>query len=133
MPVFSVIVLARCAGFGASERIEAVHARKGGTNDGWRRFWLPFGTSLLAALVTLLGIHTIRRFTTWGNGTRPTSSALGGRVDCCVLPAHHPEIPLSMNAAAPTAVGGFPALHLFNRFVTAFVCERNPVRIMQSA
>ena len=34
---------------------------------------------------------------------------------------------LSMNAAAPTwLLVGFLALHLFNRFVTAFVCERNP-------
>lgn len=90
-------------------------------------FWLPFGTSLLAALVTLLGIHTIRRFTTWGqrNTTYFICFAAGVLIAASFL--HIIPKSLSMNAAAPTwLLVGFLALHLFNRFVTAFVCERNP-------
>lgn len=90
-------------------------------------FWLPFGTSLVAAAVTSLGIHTIRRFASWGqqNTSYFICFAAGVLISASFL--HIIPKSLSMNIAAPAwLLAGFLALHLFNRFVTAFVCERNP-------
>lgn len=94
---------------------------------GAGNFWIPFCTSLVAAAVTSLGIYTIRRFANWGqqNTSYFICFAAGVLISASFL--HIIPKSLSMNTGAPAwLLAGFLALHLLNRFVTAFVCERNP-------
>lgn len=92
-------------------------------------FWTALATSALAALVTTLGICTIRRFSDWGhrNSTYFMCFAAGVLISASFL--HIIPKTFTMNPQAPIwLLVGFMGLHLFNRFVTAFVCERDPGR-----
>lgn len=92
-------------------------------------FWTALGTSSLAALVTSLGIHTIRRYADWGqrNTTYFMCFAAGVLISASFL--HIIPRSFEMNPQAPVwLLAGFLGLHLFNRFLTAFVCERDPAR-----
>jgi zinc transporter ZupT len=89
-------------------------------------FWTALGTSLTAALVTSLGIYTIRRFAGWGqrNTTYFMCFAAGVLIAASFL--HIIPKSFAMNPQAPAwLLAGFLGLHLFNRFLTAFVCERD--------
>ena len=75
-------------------------------------FWTAFGASMLAALVTAAGIYVV-------------CFAAGVLISVSFL--HIIPKSFEMNAHAPAyLLLGFMLLHLFNRFVTAFVCERAP-------
>lgn len=90
-------------------------------------FWTALATSSVAALVTALGIYTIRRTTDWGhrNTTYFMCFAAGVLISASFL--HIVPKSLSMNPQASVwLLVGFFGLHLFNRFVTAFVCEKDP-------
>lgn len=90
-------------------------------------FWTALATSSVAALVTALGIYTIRRATDWGhrNTTYFMCFAAGVLISASFL--HIVPKSLSMNPQASAwLLVGFFGLHLFNRFVTAFVCEKDP-------
>lgn len=92
-------------------------------------FWTALFTSGMAATVTALGIWTIRRFADWGrrNTTCFMSFAAGVLISASFL-YMIPEA-LSLNPRAPGwLLAGFFSLHLFNRFLTAFVCEKDPQR-----
>ena len=92
-------------------------------------FWTALATSLVAALVTSLGIYTIRRFAGWGqqNTTYFMCFAAGVLIAASFL--HIVPKSFAMNPQAPVwLLAGFFGLHLFNRFLTAFVCERDPER-----
>ena len=92
-------------------------------------FWTALIASLLAAGVTTAGIWTIRRFADWGerNTTYFMSFAAGVLISASFL--HMVPRALSLNAQAPVwLLAGFFGLYLFNRFLTAFVCERDPQR-----
>ncbi|MBB3185484.1 ZIP family zinc transporter [Halomonas fontilapidosi] len=90
-------------------------------------FWTALVTSLLAALVTSLGIYTIRRFADWGerNTTYFMCFAAGVLVAASFLHIIPRALAMNPDASAWLLVG-FLGLHLFNRFLTAFVCERRP-------
>ena len=90
-------------------------------------FWTALGTSTLAALVTSLGIYTIRRFSDCGhrNSTYFICFAAGVLISASFL--HIIPKSFSMNPQAPIwLLVGFFGMHLFNRFLTAFVCEKDP-------
>lgn len=90
-------------------------------------FWTALATSLLAAMVTTLGICTIRRFRTWGqdNTTYFMCFAAGVLISAPFL--HMIPKSFAMTPSAPAwLLAGFFGLHLFNRFLTAFVCEKDP-------
>ncbi len=90
-------------------------------------FWTALATSSLAALVTSLGIFTIRRYTGWGqrNTTYFMCFAAGVLIAASFL--HIIPKSIAMNPNAPTwLLMGFFGLHLFNRFLTSFVCEKDP-------
>ncbi|MCO6442171.1 MAG: ZIP family metal transporter [Nitrococcus mobilis] len=90
-------------------------------------FWIALATSSLAALVTSLGIYTIRKYADWGhrNTTYFICFAAGVLIAASFL--HIIPKSFSMNPRAPLwLLAGFLGLHLFNRFITAFVCERDP-------
>ena len=89
------------------------------------RFWTAFGASLLAAFVTSTGIFVIRRFEEWGhkNTTYFTCFAAGVLISVSFL--HIIPKALTMNPHAPFyLLAGYFGLHLFNRFVNAFVCDK---------
>jgi len=90
-------------------------------------FWTALTTSIAAAVVTSVGIFTIRRFADWGhrNTTYFICFAAGVLISASFL--HIIPKSFSMNPDAPVwLLIGFMGLHIFNRFLTAFVCERNP-------
>lgn len=90
-------------------------------------FWTALGTSLMAALVTSLGIYTIRRFAGWGQRNTAYFMCFAAGVLIAASFLHIIPKAFAMNAQAPIwLLVGFLGLHLFNRFLTAFVCERDP-------
>jgi zinc transporter ZupT len=92
-------------------------------------FWIALGTSLAAAGVTSLGIYTIRRFADWGHrhSTHFMCFAAGVLISASFL--HMIPKSFALSAHAPAwLLAGFFGMHLFNRFLTAFVCERDPVK-----
>jgi zinc transporter ZupT len=92
-------------------------------------FWTAFATSLLAALVTALGIATIRRFAGWGHRNTAYFMCFAAGVLISAAFLHIIPKAFSMTAQAPASLLlGFFGMHLFNRFITAFVCEKDPER-----
>jgi ZIP family zinc transporter/zinc and cadmium transporter len=90
-------------------------------------FWTALGASLLAALVTAIGIYTIRRFEAWGRKYSIYFVCFAAGVLISVSFLHIIPKAFEMNVNAPAyLLGGFVLLHLLNRFITAFVCERSP-------
>lgn len=90
-------------------------------------FWSALVASALAALVTTIGIYTIRRFEGWArrNSTYFICFAAGVLISVSLLHI----IPRSSELApdAPNYVLiGFLLLLLFNRFFTGYVCDRYP-------
>lgn len=92
-------------------------------------FWTAFATSVAAAAVTTLGIVTIRRFAAWGERNTAYFMCFAAGVLIAATFLHMIPRAFAMNPHAPAwLLGGFLGLHLFNRFLTAFVCERDPAR-----
>ena len=88
-------------------------------------FWTAFGASALAALVTGIGIYTIRHFEAWGRKYSIYFVCFAAGVLISVSFLHIIPKSFEMSPHAPVyLLGGFLLLHLFNRFITAFVCER---------
>lgn len=82
-----------------------------------------------AAVVTSAGIYTIRHFEAWGRRNTVYFMCFAAGVLIAAAFLHLIPRSFSMNAQAPAyLLAGFIGLHLFNRFVTAFVCERDPDR-----
>jgi len=92
-------------------------------------FWTALTTSLLAGLVTSSGIYTIRRFADWGQRNTAYFMCFAAGVLISASFLHMIPKSLSLNPEAPAwLLAGFFGMHLFNRFLTAFVCERDPSR-----
>ncbi|WP_376694847.1 ZIP family metal transporter [Wenzhouxiangella sp. EGI_FJ10305] len=88
-------------------------------------FWIAFGASVLAALVTATGIITIRRFESWGRRYNIYFVCFAAGVLITVSFLHIIPKSFELSNSAPTfLLVGFVLMHLFNRFITAFVCER---------
>ncbi|MGD8614469.1 MAG: ZIP family metal transporter [Gammaproteobacteria bacterium] len=90
-------------------------------------FWTALGASTMAAVVTAIGIYTIRHFEAWGRKYSIYFVCFAAGVLISVSFLHIIPTSLAMSANAPAyLLSGFVLLHLFNRFITAFVCERGP-------
>ena len=88
-------------------------------------FWTALGASSLAAVVTALGIYTIRHFEAWGRKYSIYFVCFAAGVLISVSFLHIIPKSFEMSVNAPVyLLSGFVLLHLFNRFITAFVCER---------
>ena len=88
-------------------------------------FWTAFLASVLAALVTTAGIVVIRRYEDWGrlNTTYFTCFAAGVLISVSFL--HLIPKAFEMNSQAPVfLLTGYLIMHFFNRFITAYVCDR---------
>lgn len=92
-------------------------------------FWTALLTSLAAAVVTSLGIWTIRRFTDWGHRNTAYFMCFAAGVLISASFLHMIPKAFSLNPHGPAfLLVGFFGMHLFNRFLTAFVCELDPER-----
>lgn len=92
-------------------------------------FWTALSMSALAALVTSLGILTIRRFSDWGRRNTAYFICFAAGVLISASFLHVVPKSISMSSHAPIwLLVGFLGLYLFNRLVTAFVCDRDPNR-----
>lgn len=90
-------------------------------------FWSAFLASILAALVTSIGIFVIRRFEAWGRKNTTYFSCFAAGVLISVSFLHIIPKSFQMNERAPLyLLSGYLALHAFNRFITAYVCDKNP-------
>ena len=90
-------------------------------------FWIALGTSTLAAVVTSLGIYTIRRFSSWGQRNTVYFMCFAAGVLIAASFLHMIPKSFAMTPIAPIwLLVGFFGLHLFNRFLTSFVCEKDP-------
>lgn len=88
-------------------------------------FWTAFGASALAALVTGVGIYTIRRFEDWSRKYSIYFVCFAAGVLISVSFLHIIPKSFELSPYAPSyLLAGFLLMHLFNRFITAFVCER---------
>lgn len=93
-------------------------------------FWSTLGASLLAALVTTLGIWTIHRHAAWGQRNSVYFMCFAAGVLVAAPMLHMIPRAIELNAQAPVwLLSGFFLMHLFNRFFTAMVCERDPARV----
>ena len=88
-------------------------------------FWTALGASSLAALVTSMGIYVIRRFEQWGRKNTIYFICFAAGVLISVSFLHIIPIAGSMNPSAPFyLLAGYLGLHVFNRFINAFVCDK---------
>ncbi len=90
-------------------------------------FWTALATSSFAAIVTTIGIYTIRNYVEWGqrNSSYFMCFAAGVLISASFL--HIIPKSLAMNPNSPIyLLVGFFGLYFFNRFVTAFVCQKDP-------
>ncbi|MCF8082157.1 MAG: ZIP family metal transporter [Deltaproteobacteria bacterium] len=89
-------------------------------------FWTAFGASVLAASVTTIGIYVIRRFDRWGRENSIYFVCFAAGVLISVSFLHIIPKAFAMNDNAPVYLFlGYLSLHLFNRFINAFVCDKS--------
>ena len=90
-----------------------------------QNFWTAFAASLIAGAVTMSGIYAIRRFEAWArhNTTYFISFAAGVLIAVSFL--HIVPKSFAMNAQAPAYLfAGYLLLHVLNRFLTVYVCDK---------
>jgi len=92
-----------------------------------QQFWTALTASCLAAVFTSIGIFSIRRFRAWAERNMTYFVCFAAGVLIAASFMHIIPKAFKMNADAPYyLLGGFLFLHLFNRFITAYVCEKDP-------
>jgi zinc and cadmium transporter len=88
-------------------------------------FWAVLLASFLACAVTTTGIIVIRRYERWGMDNAAYFMSFAAGVLISVSFIHIVPKAFVMNGSAPLfLLGGFLALHLFNRFLQAYVCQQ---------
>jgi zinc and cadmium transporter len=88
-------------------------------------FWTALAASSMAALVTTVGIVVVRNFEKWGRANTIYFICFASGVLISVSFLHIIPKSFSMNASAPIyLLAGYLTLHLFNRFINAFVCDK---------
>jgi zinc transporter ZupT len=81
--------------------------------------------SILACLVTTIGIYTICKYENWGNQNIVYFMSFAAGVLISVSFIHIIPKSFGMNNAAPIyLLIGYMGLYLSNRFLTAFVCNK---------
>jgi zinc and cadmium transporter len=88
-------------------------------------FWPPFFASLCAAAVTMAGIIAIRRYEEWALRNASYFACFAAGVLVSVSFLHIAPKAIALSTQAPFFIlSGYLSMYLFNRFVTAFVCDR---------
>lgn len=87
----------------------------------------PFFASIMAGLVTTVGILSVRYFEGWAQRQSIYFIAFAAGVLISVSLLHIVPESFDMVPNAPFyLLGGYLFLYLFNRFICAFVCEQRP-------
>jgi len=88
-------------------------------------FWTAFAASLLAAAVTTGGIIAIRRHEAWARQNTTYFACFAAGVLIAVSFLHIVPKSFAMNLQAPVYLfAGYMFMHVFNRFLTAYVCDK---------
>lgn len=88
-------------------------------------FWTPLSASLLAACVTTAGIYVIRYFEPWGRRNTTYFACFAAGVLISVSFLHIIPTAFAMSPRAPVyLLAGYLFMHFFNRFLTAYVCDK---------
>jgi zinc and cadmium transporter len=83
-------------------------------------FWVTFGASVIAAVVTTSGIVAIRRYETWARKNVTYFACFAAGVLIAVSFLKIIPTSLAMNPQAPAYLfAGYLFMHVFNRFLTA--------------
>ena len=90
-------------------------------------FWLTLLASVLACIVTTIGIYVINKFAKWGKRNAVYFMSFAAGVLISVSFMHIIPESFEMNEYAPIALlAGFLFLYLLNRFLSMFKCgEKN--------
>jgi len=87
-------------------------------------FWAVLLASFLACAVTTIGIVVIGRYEKWGTDNTAYFMSFAAGVLISVSFIHIIPKSFAMNTSAPLfLLAGFLALHFFNRFLQAYVCQ----------
>jgi len=88
-------------------------------------FWLVMSAALLACIVTTIGIYVINKFARWGKKNIVYFMSFAAGVLISVSFIHLIPKSIEMNSKAPIfLLIGFLSLHLFNRFLNVYVCDK---------
>lgn len=88
-------------------------------------FWITFGASVVAGVVTTGGILAIRRFEAWARRNTTYFACFAAGVLIAVAFMHIIPKSFAMNGQAPAyLLAGYLLMHAFNRFLTAYVCDK---------
>ena len=89
------------------------------------RFLLPMVASLVAALVTTFGIAVVQRYEDWGRQNSSYFAAFAAGVLVTVSFLHLIPKSFDLQKSAPVyLLTGYLIMHILNRFITAYVCDR---------
>lgn len=87
--------------------------------------WSPIAASLIAAVVTTVAIFVIRRYEDWANRNATYFACFAAGVLIAVSFLHIVPRSFAMAENAPLYLfAGYLFMHGFNRFVTAYVCDK---------
>jgi zinc transporter ZupT len=90
-----------------------------------QNFWTAFAASLIAGAVTTSGIFAIRRFEVWARQNITYFACFAAGVLIAVSFLHIIPASLAMSSQAPMYLfAGYLFMHVFNRFITAYVCDK---------
>lgn len=90
-----------------------------------QNFWIAFGASLVAGVVTTSGIIAIRRFEAWARQNITYFACFAAGVLITVSFLHIIPTSFAMSRQAPMLLFvGYLFLLIFNRFLTAYVCDK---------
>jgi zinc and cadmium transporter len=90
-----------------------------------QNFFATLAASLIAGTVTTAGIYTIRRFGAWARQNTTYFACFAAGVLIAVSFLHIVPKSFAMNPQAPSWLfAGYLLMHLFNRFITAHVCDK---------
>jgi zinc and cadmium transporter len=90
-----------------------------------QNFLVTLAASLIAGAVTTAGIWTIRRFEAWARQNTTYFACFAAGVLIAVSFLHIVPKSFAMSPRAPSWLfAGYLLMHLFNRFITAHVCDK---------
>ena len=90
-----------------------------------QNFWTAFTASLIAGAVTTSGIFAIRRYEEWARQNITYFACFAAGVLIAVSFLHIIPTSFAMNSQAPMYLfAGYLFMHVFNRFLTAYVCDK---------
>ncbi len=88
-------------------------------------FWIALLASLTAAAVTTAGIIAIRRYEAWARQNTTYFACFAAGVLIAVSFLNIAPKSFGMNPNAPLYLfTGYMLMHVFNRFITAYVCDK---------